>query len=60
VLYDKAAPVSKPQSGKEYEFFATQREEIRQSVFDEKASQDRLEHVTYWKQLAAGEIKEGV
>jgi NitT/TauT family transport system ATP-binding protein len=51
IVYDKASPVFKPQDGRDFEMFATQREEIRRVVFDPAVLQDANEHVTYWKEL---------
>jgi NitT/TauT family transport system ATP-binding protein len=45
VIYDKAAPIFKPQNAKELEAFARQREEIRRVVFDPAARCRRGEHV---------------
>jgi NitT/TauT family transport system ATP-binding protein len=59
VVYDKQAPIFRPGAVKDYESFVTQRQEIHNVVFNEQCLYLPDEHVTFWKQVAAGKA-EGV
>ncbi len=54
VVYDKPAPVFSVKSGRDFERFTDQREEIRRIVFEPEPPSDRHQHVVYWKQAADG------
>jgi NitT/TauT family transport system ATP-binding protein len=47
IVYDKAAPIFKPENPREFELFARQREEIRRAVFDPSFLPPRGQFVTY-------------
>jgi len=53
VIYDRAAPVYRPNAPKEYEQFMAQREQIRGAVFEPKVSPKRGQHVDFWEAVAA-------
>lgn len=59
IIYDKSAPIFRPGAVKDYESFVVQRQEIRSVVFDERGLYLPDQHVTFWNQVAAGEV-EGV
>lgn len=50
IVYDKAAPVFRPDDPRDFSTFIGQREELRQAVFDPAYLQDHLEFVTFWKE----------
>jgi ABC-type taurine transport system ATPase subunit len=56
VVYDKPAPVFELKSGRDFEAFAGQREEIRRTVFEPPTPVARQEHVVFWQKAAAGEV----
>lgn len=47
IVYDKPSPVFEPQDSKDFQQFATQREEVRHAVFFPEVQQSRSEYVTY-------------
>lgn len=53
VIYDKSAPVFETKTGRDFERYAAQREEIRRVVFEPTPLRDRHEHVRYWQELPA-------
>jgi len=57
IVYDKPAPVFELKSGRDFEAFAGQREEIRRTVFEPATPVARHEHVVFWRQAAAGEVQ---
>ena len=54
VVYDKVAPVYRPGDPKDYEQFADQRKEIRETVTEPKTPTPRGKYVTFWDDVAAG------
>jgi NitT/TauT family transport system ATP-binding protein len=54
IIYDKVVPVYVPGQERNVEIFRAPRAEIRRVVFDPDHLQDPGEHVTFWKDLAAG------
>jgi len=54
VIYDKPAPVYRPDEFKDAEVFAGMREEIRKVVFEEGHLQDRRLHCTFWDEIGRG------
>jgi ABC-type nitrate/sulfonate/bicarbonate transport system ATPase subunit len=57
IVYDKPAPIFELKSGRDFERFAAQREEIRRTVFEPPVPPPRHEHVLYWKMVKAGEVE---
>ncbi len=57
IVYDKPAPVYDPDSKRDFEQFADQREEIRQAVFEPEFLQGRDEFRHYWPSRTAAETK---
>ena len=49
IVYDKAAPVFKPQEPKNVSQFLAQKEELLGAVFDEEQVQHHREFVTFWQ-----------
>jgi len=56
IVYDKPAPVFALKSGRDFEVFASQREEIRRTVFEPATPVARQEHVVFWQKASAGEV----
>ena len=50
IVYDKAAPVYRPNQPKEISDFFEQKEELLRAVFDEQHIQHHTEFVTFWEQ----------
>jgi NitT/TauT family transport system ATP-binding protein len=48
IVYDKAAPIFRPDDPREFGVFIGQREELRQQVFDPKVLKNYEEFVTFW------------
>lgn len=59
IVYDKPAPTSEIKSGRDFEKFAAQREEIRRCVFEPSRRVDRNEHLTYWNDVTADRASVG-
>jgi NitT/TauT family transport system ATP-binding protein len=57
IVYDKPTPIFEVKSGRDFERFAAQREEIRRTVFEPPVPLPRHEHVLYWKMVKAGEVE---
>ena len=55
IVYDRVAPVYRPDDPKEYEHFADQRAEIREVAFEPVRREPRGVHCTFWDQVRAGE-----
>jgi NitT/TauT family transport system ATP-binding protein len=53
VVYDKAAPLFKPQDPRDLDAFLAQKEEILQAVFDETSVRHYSEYVSFWKDYEA-------
>ena len=53
ILYDKAAPVYRPDDPRDHGAFVAQREDIHRVVFDPE-HRDRGRHVVFWDQVRAG------
>ena len=60
IVYDKAAPVFEVKSPRDFELFASQREEIRRTVFEPRSPTRRGEHVVYWESAVVAGAKPGV
>ena len=54
IVYDKPAPVYKPDQDRNFEVFLKQRKTIRRTTFSPEVLQSRHEHVTFWKDLEDG------
>jgi NitT/TauT family transport system ATP-binding protein len=50
IVYDKAAPVFRPDDPREFGIFLEQREELRREVFDSTNLQNHKEFVTFWQE----------
>jgi NitT/TauT family transport system ATP-binding protein len=50
IVYDKPAPIFRPDDPREFEVFYNQREELRKYVFDPQNVKDHQELVTFWKE----------
>lgn len=48
IVYDKPSPIFRPGDPRDYEQFETQREELRQVVFNPSSRGHATEHVTFW------------
>lgn len=48
IVYDREAPVFELKSGRDFEKFTAQREEVRRVVFEPDPPQPRDRHVQYW------------
>jgi ABC-type nitrate/sulfonate/bicarbonate transport system ATPase subunit len=51
IIYDRAAPIYRPDDPKEHEDFLEQRGEIRRIVFDEEHLPDADTHVAFWNNV---------
>jgi len=49
IVYDKAAPIFRPQDPKDVGKFLKQKEQLLDAVFDEEQVQHHLEFVTFWQ-----------
>jgi NitT/TauT family transport system ATP-binding protein len=56
IVYDKPAPIFEVKNVRDFEMFASQREEIRHTVFEPPKPTRRCDHVVYWSKAAAGEV----
>jgi NitT/TauT family transport system ATP-binding protein len=54
VVYDKPAPVYRPDELRDFEIFLEQREDIRTAAFNPTILQAPEEHVRFWDELRAG------
>ncbi len=54
IVYDKVAPVYRPDQEKDYDSFVRQREEIRRVVFDSTYFPPRTENLTFWHDVRNG------
>ncbi|MBI4434859.1 ATP-binding cassette domain-containing protein, partial [Candidatus Uhrbacteria bacterium] len=57
IVYDKPAPVYRPGEPKNYEQFAVQRRDIRETVFEPPTPTPRGKHVTFWDDARAGRVQ---
>jgi NitT/TauT family transport system ATP-binding protein len=53
IVYDKAAPVFRPDDPKDVANFLEQKEELRKAVFDPRCLQKYQEYVSFWKDQGA-------
>jgi NitT/TauT family transport system ATP-binding protein len=56
IVYDQCAPVCSPDDDRDFESFAKQRKQIRETVFDPNGRQPRDRHCIYWDQIGETEI----
>ena len=56
IVYDKPAPIFELKSTRDFELFAAQRDEIRQTVFAPPQPVTRRQHVEYWDKALAGAV----
>ena len=54
IVYDKMAPVYRPDQAKDLEAFLSQRHKIRQAAFEPERPIDRYENIRFWDEIKAG------
>lgn len=57
IVYDRPAPVFRPEDVREFAQFKEQREEIRNVVFDPSSNVAPPKHCTYWDEVESGGVK---
>ena len=50
IVYDKAAPVFRPEDERDYGQFISQKEELRKAVFDPEYLQHHSDYVSFWRE----------
>ncbi len=53
IVYDRPAPIFDLDDPRDFQAFKTQKEELRQDVFDPETLQNQEHFVTFWRELAA-------